>query len=1111
MGKAVIGGLTGRLKNQIRVRLLGRAIKVVSHPLPLRIRRAFAAPWLYFVWGAIVGSAVALLCIRYASLPTRNSLAANIEGSSSSAVRLTEGRLTGQSTYAPFSTAPRHIDPASTRSCIEAAQDSPRERALCYLSASNLDLAIREAEKALRLAPEEPTLLSDLSILYIERARTENQPADYILALALAERALTAAPRLPEALFNRGVALERLFLPAEARVAWMRYIEVDGDSAWTYEAIEHLRKLSVHKAPRIYYTQVVQIVEEGNLDRISKLARENPEDARIVFEREVLSGWVSAIANGRQDHAEIKVKSARSIADILALQGDRLLAKFVHEMESVTQLPVNEQRSSILFTSLQHLRAGREMTESESRACVNELALAKKGLNSIRSSLIVLAKFWETHCIGAYDPTRARMFLQMLEADPLLIEYASMRVRLGEIIGNYEEYSGDVTAAITTQQRSLDLAKSRLDKSSAVRLANRIAGNLESLGRQAEAWRYRYQALSWSRDVRSRGSLVPSVLGSLFAAARAAVAQRQLDVALRFQSQYVKDADAFGVLFPSCYGRLMRARIALAAGKANEARRDLDHVLDKLELIPVDDRPDLAAEIEVVRSRILESEDQAAVIIDDLYLRSQDQLNPGYLDARADMLFRGGETAAAEAELARALKELERRRAMIGAREDRASFFDRERELYERMIALQLNLARPEKALEILERFRARTLLDQLQEISNQNLVVNSEAGTPLSSREIVRRMPARTVVVVYAVVGGRLSTWLVRPSGITIVRSRPAWANVGKVIQRFHEVRGMDFALVRPVLEQLYSDLIEPWKGHLDTNDRIVFIPTLDLFRLPFAALVAPGSRRFLLQDHAIGVAPSVSQFINALERDRQDFHRPVRSVLLVGDPIRGSSNHSLPSLPSSSREIEALRNIYRDLTPEVLLREDATSDRVRNALGRADISHFAVHAIMEKEEPANSRLVLSGLGDTPNYIYARDVLQLSLARMRLVILAACETQAGPVSVSEGSLSLAAAFLAARVPAVVGTLWTVEDRTAARISIRFHEQLRLQSDALSALRAAQLKELATNASNSDLSWAGFQVIGGVAGSERKAEYSLATERRAVPEEADLRRAPASP
>jgi CHAT domain-containing protein len=71
--------------------------------------------------------------------------------------------------------------------------------------------------------------------------------------------------------------------------------------------------------------------------------------------------------------------------------------------------------------------------------------------------------------------------------------------------------------------------------------------------------------------------------------------------------------------------------------------------------------------------------------------------------------------------------------------------------------------------------------------------------------------------------------------------------------------------------------------------------------------------------------------------------------------------------------------------------------------------------------------------------------------------------------------------FLAAGVPAVVGTLWAVEDQSTARLTVRFHLELKRGADALSALRIAQLAELAGHAGEPNWTWASFEVFGGAA------------------------------
>jgi len=306
----------------------------------------------------------------------------------------------------------------------------------------------------------------------------------------------------------------------------------------------------------------------------------------------------------------------------------------------------------------------------------------------------------------------------------------------------------------------------------------------------------------------------------------------------------------------------------------------------------------------------------------------------------------------------------------------------------------------------------------------------------------------------------------------------QPDWPAIASRVQRLREqIAGAER---QELLGQLYDELVAPWKVQLSDGDRIIFAPTGDLYRVPFAALFDRISGRFLVEDHAVGVAPSVSEFISAIERDRRDWARPLTRVLLVGDPMP-SGTDGLPSPPGSAQEIQSLSQIYGNRDAEVLTQEQATPEHVLASFTRADLAHLAVHARQNFQDPARSCLLLSPSRDEPGELSARDILRVRFSRTRLVMLAACGTHAGPVSESEGSLSLAHSFLAAGVPAVVGSLWQVTDESTVRLSIRFHQELLYGTDALTALRIAQRQEIAmTHRSLSDWTWASFQVYGGV-------------------------------
>jgi CHAT domain-containing protein len=58
------------------------------------------------------------------------------------------------------------------------------------------------------------------------------------------------------------------------------------------------------------------------------------------------------------------------------------------------------------------------------------------------------------------------------------------------------------------------------------------------------------------------------------------------------------------------------------------------------------------------------------------------------------------------------------------------------------------------------------------------------------------------------------------------------------------------------------------------------------------------------------------------------------------------------------------------------------------------------------------------------------------------LVILSACETNAGKNAVGEGIYSLARGFYAAGVPSVAATLWIADEQSVYTITEKFNEYL---------------------------------------------------------------------
>ncbi|HET8645608.1 MAG TPA: CHAT domain-containing protein, partial [Vicinamibacteria bacterium] len=152
---------------------------------------------------------------------------------------------------------------------------------------------------------------------------------------------------------------------------------------------------------------------------------------------------------------------------------------------------------------------------------------------------------------------------------------------------------------------------------------------------------------------------------------------------------------------------------------------------------------------------------------------------------------------------------------------------------------------------------------------------------------------------------------------------------------------------------------------------------------------------------------------------------------------------------------------------------------DALRSGLRGQDVLHFAAHAVANESFPWHSQLLLApGPADPDGAVTLESLRSLDFSRLRLVVLSACRTAFGPVARGEGVISLTRPFLEQRVPAVVGTLWDVDDAAARALLARFHEAYAESGDPVGALQAAQ-RALATSsdpALRHPRAWGGFVV-----------------------------------
>ena len=165
------------------------------------------------------------------------------------------------------------------------------------------------------------------------------------------------------------------------------------------------------------------------------------------------------------------------------------------------------------------------------------------------------------------------------------------------------------------------------------------------------------------------------------------------------------------------------------------------------------------------------------------------------------------------------------------------------------------------------------------------------------------------------------------------------------------------------------------------------------------------------------------------------------------------------------------------------MLLEREATIPHFLERARASTIIHVAAHSIVNAQSASRSYILLAPAANEPGPLEAQAlVTRLSLDHTRLVVLSTCSSAGGLPIGAEGVAPFVRPLIGAGVPAVVGTLWNVEDATAEELLVSFHRHYREGHDAAVALQLAQVGLLTKNNDNPGfrpvLAWAPFQVIG---------------------------------
>jgi CHAT domain-containing protein len=212
--------------------------------------------------------------------------------------------------------------------------------------------------------------------------------------------------------------------------------------------------------------------------------------------------------------------------------------------------------------------------------------------------------------------------------------------------------------------------------------------------------------------------------------------------------------------------------------------------------------------------------------------------------------------------------------------------------------------------------------------------------------------------------------------------------------------------------------------------------IPCGILSQFPWHAAPTPEGE-ILLDFFDVSYAPTTKflfdaqQKLNA-EADQPDTNR--ERFVGIANP-----NNNLPYAGSEVKNIAGLCKSF-EFETDVLTQQKATKESIRNSLP-SDVIHFACHGTFNSPDPLDSALILAD----NERLSLREILEQDafqpLTQTRLVVLSACQTALVDINEKpEENIGLPLGFLSKGVPGVLGTLWSVNDKSSALLMMKFYD-----------------------------------------------------------------------
>ena len=959
--------------------------------------------------------------------------------------------------------------------------------------------AIRTFGRLLDAKPDSPPLLIDLATAYFQRAEAGNRAIDYGQAIELLSRSLAKRPDDRVALFNRAIALEKMYVYNEAIRDWEHYLRVDPDSKWAAEARRRLNQLQekmrarekpaeLLKSDPAAAAPLLRARAEGRWANPTHWAMSLDEEYLDLAVREWLpSLYVSFDSRGQKRwRRELAVWDAlNATADVLRIHHqDRWLGDLLRGLPVESAPPAVAGQFVAALDSL----AGASKANAEGDPDI-AYPLAEAAARSFRGAGST-AGFLRAREEIIYSLLRARRIQECIQVtdrqlgDTTPDSYVWLKGQA--ILWNATCWSaaGNSGLAQRVSERALELTKNADYVNQYMRSVLFTSGFHFSTGnwQQIRAGLQKYWA-----------DLHNPFHGYEFYSELATLAE---DVQKHHLARLLR-REELGMIERTTdlpFQALAHYRLAISAKNLQdlpEAETELriaSQQFAALRKSPTSQLYRTAAEVDLAAVEIQQGRlDSAAVRLDLASLNLTDMSDTAttfnYYGTLGQLHLRGGDLPKAEQALWSAVHVGQVHLSSLHSDTDRLAWERDTAAVYRALVELYVQRRdATTRALEVWEWYRASASRRSASPPSSREHGTddaNARPGSrPLSLVKDTLPILNHETVVSFVLLPWGVAAWAFDDRRVNFTWVAITAKELARRVNHFAYLcsdPSSDLTKLRQEGRNLYDLLFGPFEPRLEPTRLLLIEPDSVLSTVPWPALV-DSRGEYLGSRFAIVVSPSLSYWRNL--RSSATISSEQRALVVGMPALAAAVAARFSSLPDADREAQDIAARFRH--SHLLSGREVSSSAIRQELLQSTVFHFAGHAVSGANESGlllASPHELDGNSDEPTLLSVSQLGEAVLQQLQLVVLSACSTAESEKGFTEAD-TLVPGFLRAGVPHVVASRWPVDSYTTEQTMNEFYARLFDGLTPAGALQQAANRLRLAPATTHPFYWAAFGVYG---------------------------------